>query len=45
LDVSKIIPEADCEIQSLIKEAEKIENNLKMINSQASNKFEKQMYR
>ena len=43
--VSKIIPEAYCEIQPLIKEAEKIENDLKMINSQASNKFEKQLYR
>ncbi len=43
--VSKIVPEAYCEIQPLIKEAENIENNLKMINSQASNKFEKQMYR
>ena len=43
--VSKIVPEAYCEIQPLIKEAEKIENSLKMINSQASNKFEKQMYR
>ena len=43
--ISKIIPEAYCEIQPLIKEAEKIENNLKMINSQASNQFEKQMYR
>ena len=43
--VSKIVPEAYCEIQPLIKEAEKIENSLKMINSQTSNKFEKQMYR
>ena len=43
--VSKIVPEAYCEIQPLIKEAENIENNLKMINSQASNKFEKQIYR
>jgi uncharacterized protein len=43
--ISKIVPEAYCEIQLLIKEAENIENNLKMINSQASNKFEKQMYR
>ena len=43
--VSKIVPEAYCEIQPLIKEAENIENNLKMIKSQASNKFEKQMYR
>jgi uncharacterized protein len=43
--ISKIVPEAYCEIQPLIKEAEKIENNLKMINNQASNKFEKQMYR
>ena len=43
--VSKIVPEAYCEIQLLIKEAENIENNLKMIKSQASNKFEKQMYR
>ena len=42
---SKIVPEAYCEIQLLTKEAENIENNLKMINSQASNKFEKQMYR
>ena len=43
--VSKIVPEAYCEIQPLIKEAEKIENNLKIINSQASNIFEKQMYK
>ena len=43
--VSKIVPEAYCEIQPLIKEAENIENNLKMINSQVFNKFEKQMYR
>ncbi len=43
--ISKIVPEAYCEIQLLIKEAENIENSLKMINSQASNKFEKQMYR
>jgi uncharacterized protein len=31
--VSKIVPEAYCEIQPLIKEAENIENNLKMIES------------
>ena len=43
--ISKIVPEAYCEIQLLTKEVENIENNLKMINSQASNKFEKQMYR
>jgi uncharacterized protein len=43
--ISKIVPQAYCEIEPLIKEAEKIENNLKMINSQASNRFEKQMYR
>jgi uncharacterized protein len=43
--ISKFVPEAYCEIQPLIKEAENIENNLKMINSQAFNKFEKQMYR
>jgi uncharacterized protein len=43
--VSKIVPEAYCEIQLLTKEAENIENNLKIINSQASNKVEKQMYR
>jgi uncharacterized protein len=43
--ISKIVPDAYCEIQLLIKEAENIENNLKMINSQASNKFEKRMYR
>ena len=43
--ISKIVPEAYCEIQLLIKEAENIENNLKMIKSQASNKFEKQTYR
>jgi uncharacterized protein len=43
--ISKIVPEAYCEIQLLIKEAENIENNLKMINSQVFNKFEKQMYR
>ena len=43
--ISKIVPEAYCEIQLLIKEAENIENKLKMINSQVSDKFEKQMYR
>jgi uncharacterized protein len=44
--ISKIVPEAYCEIQLLIKEAENIENKLKIINSQAAaNKFEKQMYR
>ena len=44
--ISKIVPEAYCEIQLLIKEAENIEKNLKIINSQATaNKFEKQMYR
>ena len=43
--ISKIVPEAYCEIQLLIKEAENIENNLKIINSQATNKFEKRMYR
>ncbi len=43
--ISKIVPEAYCEIQLLIKEAENIENKLKMINSQVFNKFEKQMYR
>ena len=43
--ISKFVPEAYCEIQPLIKEAENIENNLKMINSQVFNKFEKQMYR
>jgi uncharacterized protein len=42
---SEIVPEAYCEIQSLIKEAENIENNLKMINSQGFNNFEKQMYK
>ena len=31
--ISKIVPEAYCEIQLLIKEAENIENNLKMIES------------
>jgi uncharacterized protein len=43
--ISKIVPEAYCEIQLLIKEAENIENKLKMINTQVSDKFEKQMYR
>jgi uncharacterized protein len=44
--ISKIVPEAYCEIQLLIKEAENIENKLKIINSQAAaNKFERQMYR
>ena len=43
--ISKIVPEAYCEIQPLIKEAENIENNLKMINRQVFNKFEKQIYR
>jgi uncharacterized protein len=42
--VSKIVPEAYCEIEPLIKEAENIENHLKIM-SQASNKFEKQMYK
>jgi uncharacterized protein len=42
--VSKIVPEAYCEIEPLIKEAEVIENNLKMIKNQISDKFEKQMY-
>ena len=43
--VSKIVPEAYCEIKPLIKEAEKIENNLKMVRSQTSNKFKERMYR
>ena len=43
--VSKIVPEAYCEIKPLIKEAENIENNLKMIRSQTSNKFKDRMYR
>jgi len=43
--VSKIVPEAYCEIQPLIKEAENMENNLKMIGSQTSNKFKERMYR
>ena len=44
--ISKIVPEAYCEIEPLIKEAEVIEKNLKIINSQATtNEFEKQMYR
>jgi len=43
--VSKIVPEAYCEIKPLIKEAENIENNLKMIRSQTSNKFKEPMYR
>jgi uncharacterized protein len=43
--VSKIVPEAYCEIKPLIKEAENIENNLKMIRSQTSNKFNERMYR
>ena len=43
--VSKIIPEAYCEIKPLIKEAENIENNLKMIRSQTSNNFKERMYR
>lgn len=44
--ISKIVPEAYCEIEPLIKEAENIEKNLKIINSQATtNEFEKQMYR
>ena len=43
--ISKIVPEAYCEIQPLIKEAENIENKLKMINSEMFDKFEKQMYR
>jgi uncharacterized protein len=42
--VSKIVPEAYCEIKPLIKEAENIENNLKMIRSQTSNKFKERMY-
>jgi uncharacterized protein len=43
--VSKIVPEAYCEIKPLIKEAENIENNLRMIRSQTSNKFKERMYR
>jgi uncharacterized protein len=43
--VSKIVPEAYCEIEPLIKEAEIIENNLKIIKNQISDKFAKQMYR
>jgi uncharacterized protein len=43
--VSKIVPEAYCEIKPLIKEAENIENNLKMIRSQTSNNFKERMYR
>ena len=43
--VSKIVPEAYCEIKPLIKEAEKIENSLKMVRSQTSNKFKERMYR
>ena len=43
--VSKIVPEAYCEIQPLIKEAENMENNLKMIRSQTSNKFKERIYR
>lgn len=43
--ISKIVPEAYCEIQPLIKEAENMENNLKMIRSQTSNKFKERMYR
>ena len=43
--ISKIVPEAYCEIKPLIKEAENIENNLKMIRSQTSNKFKERMYR
>ncbi|MGI9010583.1 MAG: proteasome assembly chaperone family protein [Nitrososphaeraceae archaeon] len=43
--VSKIVPEAYCEIKPLIKEAERIENNLKMVRSQTSNKFKERMYR
>ena len=43
--VSKIVPEAYCEIKPLIKEAENIENNLKMIRSQTSNKFKERIYR
>jgi uncharacterized protein len=43
--VSKIVPEAYCEIKPLIKEAENIENNLKMIRSQTSNTFKERMYR
>ena len=43
--VSKIVPEAYCEIKPLIKEAENIEKNLKMVRSQTSNKFKERMYR
>ena len=43
--VSKIVPEAYCEIKLLIKEAENIENNLKILRSQTSNKFKEQLYR
>jgi uncharacterized protein len=43
--VSKIVPEAYCEIQPLIREAENIESNLRMIGSQTSNKFKEGIYR
>jgi uncharacterized protein len=43
--ISKIVPEAYCEIQPLIKEAENMENNLKIIRSQTSNNFKERMYR
>ena len=43
--VSKIVPEAYCEIKPLIKEAESIENNLKILRSQTSYKFKERMYR
>ena len=43
--VSKIVPEAYCEIKLLIKEAENIENNLKILRSQTSNKFKERLYR
>ena len=43
--ISKIVPEAYCEIQLLTKEAENIENNLKILRSQTSYKFKERMYR
>lgn len=43
--VSKIVPEAYCEIQPLIREAENIESNLKTIGNQTSNRLKEKIYR
>lgn len=42
--VSKIVPEAFCEIQPLIREAENIESNLKTIRSQTLDRSKEKIY-